>query len=137
MQLEDVPGLRTSWNLNELAGRANYWTTLEERSPTVVIGSIPQLAKSAVKRLKPVDLKRLEREGLAHLTFCVSVCRCQSGRILARTSMARVIMVMQSVVHLGRHDSDPMRDCAWLGVLRVAEREAVGKNDRARDEQDG
>ena len=46
----------------------------------VVIGSLPQLSESAVKRLNPGDSQRLETGGLAHLTFSVSVYRWQSEK---------------------------------------------------------
>ena len=42
---EVVLDLRTVRNLNDLAGRAKCWATLEERNPVVVIGSLPQLSE--------------------------------------------------------------------------------------------
>ena len=64
---EVVLDLRTGWSLNEPGGRAKCRTTLEERKPIVVIGSLPQLWKSSVNLLKPGDLERLETERFAFL----------------------------------------------------------------------
>ena len=58
-----VLDVRSGWNLNNPAGRAMRWATLEERNPLVVIGSLPQLSASALKRLQPGDM-RLETKGL-------------------------------------------------------------------------
>ena len=63
---EVVLDLRTGWN-NEPAGRSKYWTTLEERKPTFVIGSLPQYWMSTVKRVKSDDVKRLKTDGLTYL----------------------------------------------------------------------
>ena len=74
---------------------------------------------------------------------CVSVYRWQSEkkeRILAGTSMARVMIVKQTnkfVVFLGRHDSDPIATCVCLEMLRGTERETDERSDEAKDEQDG
>ena len=64
---------RTGWSLNEPAGRAKCWTTLDVRQPIFVIGSLPQFTKSAFERLNSGELKWLERGGLANLIFCVTV----------------------------------------------------------------
>ena len=82
-----LPDLRTGWNLG--------------RNQMVVIGSLPQLSESAVKRLKPGDLQRLETGGLAHLTFCVSVYRWQSEK--KRGSLH------EHLWHVSSWSSEPMK----------------------------
>ena len=70
-----------------------------------MIGRLPQLSKSAVKRLKPEDLKRLETEALAHLTFCVST---------------------EHPSHVSSSSSKPMKAlCSWVGLSMPCDTEEI------------
>ena len=104
--LTEVLDLRTGGNLNDPAERAECWATLDERNPMVVIGSLLQLSESAVKRLKPGDLQRLETEGPAHLTFCESLHRWQSEK--------KRRFLHEHPWHVSSWSSTPMKAlCAW------------------------
>ena len=124
---------RTGGNLHKPAARDKCWTTMEERKPIVVISKLPQLSKLSVERLKPGDLKRLETEGLAHLTFCVSVYRWQSEK---KRKMIMVEQTDESVVFLSRHNSALMTHLHVWRCYVAPNGEQIGATTDPNDEQD-